>query len=325
MAVSEEPPARVAFYGRFYLSPGKTSSQIDRKALRYISKDWPLARPIAVDALAEAAREAGLSSGTIGVDEEGMSFDMFSDLSRALPRARVVRASGLLKKIRMVKTSHEVELLRLSTGCAERGIEVGLASIGEGTTEASLARAIQIEIARHAEPGIVNAYGGADSAYVLRAHREVKIKKGDQIWLDEGCYSGGYCSDTGTTAVRGIPSEKLKRYHQAVVRGQRKAIEAIRTGARPSRLHRIAVDEVRKTIPDFRRDQVGHGLGLEHYEPPALSAREEAPLEEGMVVNVETPYYEVGFGGLMVEDTVLVKEDGCEFLTKMDKDLRTVN
>jgi Xaa-Pro aminopeptidase len=74
-------------------------------------------------------------------------------------------------------------------------------------------------------------------------------------------------------------------------------------------------------IPDYRRHHIGHAIGLEMYEAPLLVEGSDARLEAGMVVNVETPYYESGYGGFQIEDTVLVTEAGGELLTKADRTL----
>jgi Xaa-Pro aminopeptidase len=74
-------------------------------------------------------------------------------------------------------------------------------------------------------------------------------------------------------------------------------------------------------IPHFRRHHAGHGIGIEPYEPPFLTETSEEILEEGMVLNVETPYYEMGFGGVQLEDTIVITNDGYRPLTKLNRDL----
>jgi Xaa-Pro aminopeptidase len=77
-------------------------------------------------------------------------------------------------------------------------------------------------------------------------------------------------------------------------------------------------------LPRYERHHVGHGIGVELYEPPILNELEGRPLEAGMVVNVEPPYYEIGFGGFQVEDTVLVTEDGFKCFNRMPKGMISV-
>ena len=84
----------------------------------------------------------------------------------------------------------------------------------------------------------------------------------------------------------------------------------------------MAVENVRKAgIPHYERNHVGHGIGIECYDLPNITALSDDVLEEGMVLNVETPYYELGFGGVQVEDTLLVTKSGFQKLTRNDRDL----
>jgi Xaa-Pro dipeptidase len=96
-------------------------------------------------------------------------------------------------------------------------------------------------------------------------------------------------------------------------------------GAAASYVFSEAVDRVRaEGIPHYRRHHVGHGIGLETYEPPILSPNTEIPLEAGMVFEVETPYYELGFGGTFIEDTVVVTDSGAKVLTELPRELQVI-
>jgi Xaa-Pro aminopeptidase len=107
--------------------------------------------------------------------------------------------------------------------------------------------------------------------------------------------------------------------------GQEAALKTVRPGVRVGDLFVAAVDTIRRSgLPDYRRHHVGHGIGLEMYETPLLVEGSDARLEAGMVINIETPYYESGYGGFQVEDTVLVTEAGGELLTAADRSLAPV-
>ena len=92
-------------------------------------------------------------------------------------------------------------------------------------------------------------------------------------------------------------------------------------GTRVAELFDIAVETARKGIPDYQRTHIGHGIGLELYEPPSINPTSEIVLEEDMVINVEPPYYELGLGGFQVEDTIVVTDSGFRFLTTLDRGL----
>ena len=103
-------------------------------------------------------------------------------------------------------------------------------------------------------------------------------------------------------------------------------LEAVHAGVIVGDLFEMAVDTVRRSgIPDYDRHHVGHAIGLEMYEPPILSRGCDRRLEAGMVVNVELPYYQLGYIGLQIEDTVIVTDDGCEVLTKADRHIVSIS
>lgn len=313
----------VRFYGRLQLVPNRkaTLTSTDIRAARYLRNVWPKMKTDAVETLVTAIRDYGLSSSTIGLDNEGLSTSSCEKLRDLLPKVKFISASSMMKEIRMIKSSDEVRAIRKATSIVEAAIQVGLESASSKISERELARTVLSTIVERGEPYFVNVYFGRNSAYVLRPHLNLRIKPGEQIWIDAGCYCENFCSDTGITAVLGKSSAKLSKYHNAILNGQRRAIQAIKPGVRASDLHRIAASETKKGIPWFEREQVGHGIGMEHYEPPRISAYNETSLEAGMVINIETPYYEIGLGGLIVEDTVLVTKRGYELLTKLSKEL----
>ena len=117
---------------------------------------------------------------------------------------------------------------------------------------------------------------------------------------------------------------KAAAYYDALLAGQDRALGMVGPGATGDEIFNATVQEVRRRgIPHYNRQHVGHGMGLAlgGYDGPRLAPGDHAPLEPGMVLAVEAPYYELGLGGLQVEDTVLVTEDGCRRWTAMSRNL----
>ena len=105
--------------------------------------------------------------------------------------------------------------------------------------------------------------------------------------------------------------------------GGARGIEAIRPGVRCAEIFRVVMETVRaQGIPHFERSHVGHGIGINNYDAPDLAPRSTEVIEEGMVLCVETPYYELGFAGLQLENTVVVRAHGAESLMALDNELR---
>jgi Xaa-Pro aminopeptidase len=145
------------------------------------------------------------------------------------------------------------------------------------------------------------------------------------VRFDLGCVLDGYRSDISRTAVLGPPDAKLARYYAAVLAGERAAIAAMKPGVPASHIFDVAVRVTRESgLGHYERHHVGHGIGLEVYDPPTINAAASVPLEAGMVFCVETPYYEHGWGGVQVEDTVVITETGARMLTRSSQDLQVV-
>jgi Xaa-Pro aminopeptidase len=152
-----------------------------------------------------------------------------------------------------------------------------------------------------------------------------KIRRGDIIRFDVGGRYNHYRADIARNAVLGEPSAKLKTYHHAIRAGLLRGIEMVKPGARAADIFEAAVATVRKEgLPHYARNHVGHGIGLDGYDAPDFSPGSREVLEENMVICLETPYYELGFAGLQVEDMIRVTRDGFESLMSTGSELRVL-
>ena len=150
-----------------------------------------------------------------------------------------------------------------------------------------------------------------------------KLKRGDLIRFDVGGRYKNYRSDMSRGASLGDPAPKIAKYYRAVEKGVLRSYDIIKPGLKVSKLFEEIVDTVRKEgIPHFARSHVGHGIGVDGYDPPNISESSADVLEENMVICVETPYYELGFAGLQVEDMVRVTSDGAASLMSLPTALR---
>jgi Xaa-Pro aminopeptidase len=227
----------------------------------------------------------------------------------------------------MIKTEEEIRRLEAAALAIESSYEAAIAAAAEGVSEAELQSVFDRNtIAIGSRPHFtVLAFGerGALPNAVPTDWR--KLRPGDAIRFDIGCKTEQYSSDIARTAVYGDPSGKLQTYYDAILAGEQAAIDVMRPGVAAKDVFAAAVEATREAgIPHYRRHHVGHGIGLDTYDAPMLNDTTETPLEPGMVFEVETPYYELGFAGLQVEDTVVVTEDGCRVLTRSTRELRVI-
>jgi Xaa-Pro aminopeptidase len=276
------------------------------------------------EALLAVLAEGG-AAGAVGMDERGVTPALWRALAGRLPGGRLTEAAGILTDVRHVKTPEELELMRQAIAINERAATRAFAVAAAGQPESAMEAAFRTEAAAAgADPGHWETTLGPRSSGSFHAAGYVG-RPGDLIRSDSSLRYRGYWSDIGRTRVLGEPSTEHRRTYEAIRAGQDAIVAAVRPGARVGDLFALAVDTIRRAgIPHFRRHHVGHGIGLEMYESPLLVEGSDARLEAGMVINVEVPYYESGYGGFQIEETLLVTTTGCDVLTRADRGLASV-
>jgi Xaa-Pro aminopeptidase len=268
----------------------------------------------AVGALIKAIKARGLDKARIGVDEIGILPQYWDKLADALPDATLVRAADVFRYARAIKTPEEIARLRRSAQIADLSIQAALDVAREGATEMDLARAFHAKTINEGGMPVLGCIGvGPRGAMTNVQPSEHKIGRGDVIRFDVGGRYKHYRADIARNGVIGEPSKKLAQYHRAICVGLDRAIEMIRPGVRAADVFEAAVETVRREgLPHYQRSHVGHGIGLDGYDAPNIAPGSADVFEEGMVICVETPYYEMGFAGLQVEDTMVVTKDGVD-------------
>ncbi len=324
LAVAAEVPLRDLFgYGRFYRDVLEGAElNVDERWVKSTTLDRE-ASPTAVEALVAALRLCGLDRGVIAVDERGASRDLIAQLGARLSDARFVPGAQLFRQIRMVKTGEELVRLEQALRITEAAMRATVAAATPGVTERELHGVFESAIvAGGARPGFTLLRFGRGMALGQVPSGDTRLEEGDFLWFDVGCTYRGYRSDIGRIFPVGEPSQHLTHLFSAIRAGQDRAIELMAPGRLASEVFAAAVARVREAgIPHYRRHHVGHGIGVEYYDLPILAERSDQPLEANMIFEVETPYYELGFGGAFIEDTVLVTPGGSRILTTLSREL----
>ncbi len=276
------------------------------------------------DAVVAAIRDAGLTRAAIGIDEEGIQPAIRAQVAGQLPEARFTDSAQAFRKVRMVKTAGEIDRLRRAQAACEAGIRAVAAMARSGVTEREMVAAYATSVIRAGgRPTFTLIRTGRNAALGQLPADDTRLQKGDHVWFDVGARVDGYQADLARILALGEPSKKLRDYYGAALRGEEHAFAVTRPGITAARVFQETVDTVRAAgIPHYRRHHVGHGIGVEVYDPPVLNPSTHTPIEAGMVINVETPYYELGWGAVHVEDPYVVGADGRNaWLTTMSRDL----
>jgi len=279
-----------------------------------------------VEALVAAIQERGLAKSRLGIDEIGITPQCMEQLTAALPDATLVRAFALMEKVRAIKTPDEIVRLRRAASISEQSIEAALSAAAVGITEIEMARVFHSRTTMLDGVPVTGCIGFGDRSAMSNVQPSTQaLKMGDVIRFDVGCRYQYYRSDISRIAVMGEPSAKLRLYHDALYKGVQRAYEILKPGLKVADLFTQVVATVQKEgIPHYNRSHVGHGIGIEGYDPPNIAGSSNSVFEENMVICVETPYYELGFAGLQVEDMILITKHGAESLMARDGKLRVL-
>ncbi len=269
---------------------------------------------------------ARLGVKRVGYEPARMTCDLYESLKSRLPmRASLQPAGGWIEELRMVKSPAEAECIRRSVRTNSRAFEWAVARLGPGTKEQDFAAELEYGMRRLGaeRPAFETIVaGGVRSALPHAQPSAAPLKQGGLVVVDMGAFERGYASDMTRMLFLGSPGAKVKRVYKAVLEAQLAAIDAVRAGVAAARVDRAA----RATLEGHGLGRAfvhstGHGLGLEIHEPPRIGKRDKTRLKAGMAITIEPGVYIEGWGGIRIEDTVLVTESGCEILTPTSKEL----
>lgn len=253
-----------------------------------------------------------------------LTFSIFSDMKEKIAK-NLYPLSFSIDEIRAVKDEEEIEVIKKAVEIADRAFEHILKFIKPGVSENEIVAELNYFILKAGAKGFSFepiVASGKRSSLPHGTATAKKIEHGDVVTIDFGCNFDGYMSDMTRTIFVGKPDNIMLRIYNIVKEAQQKAEEFIKEGVKCSEIDKIARDYIGSFgyIEKFGHS-LGHGVGLEIHELPRLSPKSEAILKENMVVTVEPGIYLEGFGGVRIEDLVVVKRDGCKILTDSTKEI----
>lgn len=317
-AFLENNDEKVFSYGEFFFKIPEKSSADFQRFQHIIDKRHDLAE----NALIAAIKQAGLTKGRIGLDESRVTPQVWGMLENTFRDIDFIPAMDIFSEIRTIKHHSEIKLLEKAAEITEDSLLSALSQLKVGMSEKELGQLyVQEVVSRGGLPFFHVVSEGVRAAFVDTYNTDRKITENSFLRFDIGCIYNGFRADIARTAVMEKSPEKVSDYYKHILEGEKALIEHIKPGITAGEIFQKTVDKVREGIPHYERNHVGHGIGLEIYEPPMLIPKNDQELQPGMVMCVETPYYELGWGGVQVEDTVVVTDTGYRMLTKSSNDL----
>jgi Xaa-Pro dipeptidase len=309
-------------YGDFNITiPNITIEPWERELAEQLERER---EPDAFSVLAQTLDEKGLKGRKIGIDENALTSSDLTKLASKLPQATIRPAADTFREIRMIKTKEELSRLKQVYEITEKSIEAVWQIAKAGAPMERLVQTFSTTVASLGGLPLAPSIAVGKASYLQNnlAPAPKKLERGDLLRFDVCCNYKYYYSDLGRNAVVAQPTDQQKKFHSAVFAGEQEIIKNIRPGAKIADLFQLGVETVKKHgIPHFKRHHCGHSIGLDLYDPPIITAVSQSIVQEGMVLVIETPYYEMGAGGFMVEDIVAVTKGGCEYISTLDREL----
>jgi Xaa-Pro aminopeptidase len=280
-------------------------------------------KPPIHDFIKKLVEENGIKR--LGVEEDTMTFADYDAYKEKLTGVEIVKLNQVIEKIRAIKDDEEIELIAKAAEIADKAFDHILGFIKPGMKEIEVALELEFFMKKLGAsalsfPSIVAS--GTRSSLPHGAASEKVIEVGDLLTLDYGCVYKGYCSDMTRTIVIGKANDKQKEIYNTVLEAQEAALKAVRPGISCYELDKIARDIITaKGYGDRFGHGLGHGVGRMVHELPRVNFRSNEVLEAGMVITDEPGVYIPGFGGVRIEDLILVTNEGYRVLSKSPKHL----
>ena len=261
----------------------------------------------------------------LAVESTRISVHQYEAIKKELDDAghggELVPMAELIEQFRLVKSSAEVDQTRKALDLAETAFTEVVRTLRAGMTEKQIAWALESALRQAGADGLsfpVIVAAGPNSALPHAIPSERPVEEGEPILFDWGVRLGGYCSDTSRTVIVGEPDQDFLQVFNTVLEAQQLAIAAVRAGANSKAVDAVAREYIgSRGYGDKFGHGLGHGTGLAIHEGPRLSPLKETVLEPGMLVTVEPGVYLPHWGGVRIENQVVVEADGARVLNRL--------
>lgn len=274
--------------------------------------------------VAQGLKDRGISTGTLGI-EETVRYVFSSGVAQASPQVKIASATPVTAGCRMIKSGHELELMRLAAKVTLLAYAAAWAALKPGMTQVQFGQLVSAAHSRVGFPGGASVQVAEYSALPHGSATPQTIKENAILLIDGGCNVEGYESDLSRTFVLGKPTDKMKQVFDIVHAAQAAALKQARPGVEAQSVDAAARDLItaKGYGPDYRyfTHRVGHGLGMDGHEWPYLVRGNTMPLQAKMTFSDEPGVYIRGEFGVRLEDDMHITENGAELLTPQSNSL----
>lgn len=260
----------------------------------------------------------------LGFEEDIISFSTYKMLENGLQGVELIATTGLVDRIRIIKDDEEIGFLQEACKISDNALELTIPFIKSGITEMDLTARLEYNIRTSGADGLSFesiVLSGAKTSLLHGKPGRKALQDGDFVLFDFGALYKGYHADISRTFILGKADNKQKELYEIIQKSEMEAILSIKPGVSA----RVPDQKVREIIPEkyipYYYPRMGHGVGLQVHEGPFIDQTSDFTIEKSMTLTVEPGIYIPGWGGLRIEDTVLVNENSCETLTNFSREM----
>lgn len=307
---------------KYFITDPRYTEQVSYECPNYEIVNWRAAYTSLADCAGSLAERDGLKA--LGFEGDFLTYNAYAALSGNMKTTELVNAGGIIEEFRSVKTAQEIEYQRAACEISSRAFERIIRDIRVGVTEKELAAKLSMYMVM--EGADTQPYGnilisGARTSLLHGIPSSKAIEYGDFVLMDYGCQVHGYMSDMTRTVVVGKATEKQREVYRLEQEMVAACESVMKAGTAVKEVYEASLGPIRGTeYYSYHYSGIGHGIGLFVHEVPFMGPR-EGNLKAGQIVTVEPGIYIPGWGGVRIEDQVLVTEHGIENLVTATKEL----
>ncbi|QNO16141.1 aminopeptidase P family protein [Alkalicella caledoniensis] len=265
----------------------------------------------------------------LGFEQEHITYSQYLNFTNAFEGIELINIKPIVEELRMFKDEGEISKIEYSIDIAGRAFAHILGFLKPGITEREVALELEVFMKKEGASGLAFTTivaSGQRSSLPHGIASEKCLEKGDFVKMDFGCVYNNYCSDITRTVVLGKATDRQKEIYNTVLQAQQNALEGIRPGMTGMEADSLARDIIYKNgFKDNFGHGLGHSIGMVVHENPRLAPKSSDILQPGHVFTVEPGIYIEDFGGVRIEDMIVITENGNRNLTKVTKELIEIN
>lgn len=307
---------------KYFLTDPRYTEQAAREVPDYEIINWRLPGKTVGDTIARLTSEKQIK--TVAFEADYLTYDMYADFTTK-SSAEFIQAGGVIDRMRAIKSPQEIQYMRNACEISCRAFNRILSDIHVGVTEKELAAKLSLYMVQ--EGADTQPYGnilisGTNTSLLHGIPSKKAIEYGDFVLMDFGCQYEGYMSDMTRTVVVGKASEKQKEVYELEKQSLEAAEAVMKNGAAVKDIYQASLKPLAGTeYPQYTYRNIGHSIGLFVHELPYIDEQYEDVLETNMVMTIEPGIYIPDWGGVRIEDQVLINENGYENMISIPHDL----